>query len=148
MPRGIDLTREEGAAFLWEQVTAHQPDLVYAGPLYKLHAADSNEETAARQILAVLDEALSLADCAMITEAHCAKGSGGPKHRPLEPAGSRLFMAWPDSGYGMRPANRHLAKVSSWRGDREERVFPAALGWGRGPLDWPWVPVTLKEEDA
>jgi AAA domain len=140
MPTGIDLTKDEWRSFLLEQVTAHRPDLLVCGPLYKLHAVDANEETSARAITAVLDEAVAIADCALITEAHCIKGGGGAR-RPLEPAGSRLFLSWPDLGYGIRPANgsRRRVAVRSWRGDREERHWPTELIWGRQWSDWPWA---------
>lgn len=140
-PRGIDLTKDEWRQFLTEQVTAHRPDLLVCGPLYKLHAVDTNEETSARAIVDALDAAIEVADCALITEAHSSKGSGPGGHRRLEPKGSQLFTAWPDFGYGIRPhdGSRRRVDVRTWRGDREERRWPTQLAWGRPWLDFPWV---------
>lgn len=139
LPRGIDLTKDEWSCFLLEQVTAHRPGLLCVGPLYKLHAVDANEEQAARVITEVLDHAIEISDCALVTEAHMAKGSLGVARR-LEPAGSRLFLGWPDQGYGLRVnGERRRVSMVPWRGDREERDWPGELMWGRGHLDWPWV---------
>ena len=43
-PAGINLAREEDAAWLVERVTAHQPSLLVCGPFYRLHATDTNDE--------------------------------------------------------------------------------------------------------
>ena len=43
-PLGIDLTTDEDVAWLIERVHAHQPDLLYIGPLYRLHATDMNDD--------------------------------------------------------------------------------------------------------
>jgi hypothetical protein len=138
-PRGIDLSKEEGAAWLAEQVTAYRPDMLVCGPLYKLHAIDANEEHSARAIVAALEAAIEISDCALVTEAHSAKGPDGS--RPLTPAGSRIFLGWPDMGYGLRRVNgdRKRVRFLAWRGDREERSWPGELCWGKGYLDWPWV---------
>jgi 5S rRNA maturation endonuclease (ribonuclease M5) len=144
-PAGIDLTREEGAAWLLERVTAHKPDLLVCGPLYRLHATDTNEETAARLVVAALDAARIKADCALITEAHAGHGDASLK-RSVRPAGSSLFMRWPEFGYGMKPlgdtdANgaHRFACIVPWRGPREERHWPREVHWGEGESDWPWV---------
>lgn len=151
-PRAIDLSREEEMLWLIERVTAHKPDLLVIGPLYKLHALDINEELAARAIVTVLDQAREQADCAVIVEGHAPHGEEG-RNRTLRPVGSSLFMRWPEFGYGIkeapgsgeRKASRKLVSVIPWRGPREERDWPKRLAWGREGLDWPWVP---SESDA
>lgn len=144
-PAGIDLTREEDAAWLLERVTAHKPSLLVCGPFYRLHAADTNEEAAARTVVSALDAARIKADCALITEAHAGHGESGA-NRSVRPTGSSLLMRWPEFGYGIKPIgeadgqghSRHVA-VASWRGPREERHWPRELIWGTHELDWPWV---------
>ena len=154
-PEGVDLSREEEEMWLYERVTAHSPDLLIIGPLYKLHALDINDELAARAIVGVLDRARVRADCALIVEAHAPHGMDG--HRALRPYGSSLFMRWPEFGYGIRPAakcprhgkrDRHAVRVSAWRGPREEREWPYQLTWGTDPFDWPWVPFRTDEDEA
>ena len=143
-PAGIDLTREEDAAWLLERVTAHRPDLLVCGPFYRLHAKDTNEETAARTVTAALDAARIKVDCALVTEAHAGHGDG--VNRSVRPVGSSLLMRWPEFGYGIKPLGeadengraRHVA-VLPWRGPREERHWPRELIWGTHDLDWPWV---------
>jgi 5S rRNA maturation endonuclease (ribonuclease M5) len=143
-PEGIDLTREEDAAWLLERVTAHQPSLLTCGPFYRLHAADTNEESAARTVVSALDAARIKVDCALVTEAHAGHGDGA--NRSVRPTGSSLLMRWPEFGYGIKPIgeadengrSRHVA-VLPWRGPREERHWPRELIWGTHELDWPWV---------
>lgn len=145
-PGGVDLTREDGAAWLLERVTAHKPDLLVIGPFYRLHAADANEEMAARVIVGALDAARLKADCALVTEAHAGHGEGGHK-RSVRPAGSSLLLRWPEFGYGIRPlgeaddnGHSHYVEVCAWRGPREERQWPRSLTWGARDQDWPWIP--------
>jgi len=145
-PESIDLSREEESAWLIERVTAHKPDLLVIGPLYKLHALDINEEQAARAITAVLDRARAQADCAVIIEGHAPHGDNIT--RALRPVGSSLFLRWPEFGYGIRSApprnageqtTRRRVEVLAWRGPREERDWPRILEWGKPGIDWPWV---------
>lgn len=144
-PEGLDLTKAEDAAWLMERVTAHQPDLLYIGPLYRLHATDISDETAARQVTAVLDAARVKADCALIVEGHSPHGESSGA-RPVRPIGSSLFRRWPEFGYGISPARDEdpckEVVVRSWRGARDERHWPKFLMWGDGETDWPWIPVS------
>jgi 5S rRNA maturation endonuclease (ribonuclease M5) len=144
-PAGIDLTRSDDAAWLLERVTAHQPDLLIVGPFYRLHAADMNDERAARKVVGILDEARTRADCAMVIEAHAGHGEAG-KNRSLRPTGSSLLLRWPEFGYGIAPDPDRLPEagqpcrdvvVKPWRGARDERTWPTRLTWG-DPDGWPW----------
>lgn len=142
-PEGLDLTRVDDRAWLLERVTAHKPDLLMVGPFYRLHAANINEEQAARTTVAALDAARAAVDCALVVEAHAGHGEHG-KNRSVRPLGSSLLMRWPEFGYGIAPAGepdadgktRHV-HVKPWRGDRDERDWPTELVWGD---PWPWVP--------
>jgi len=155
-PLGIDLTRDEDVAWLIERVHAHQPDLLYIGPLYRLHATDMNDEIAARKLTHALDEARIKANCALIVEAHSPHGDSGGT-RPVRPIGSSLFRRWPEFGYGISPAKDGdpctEVIVRAWRGARDERHWPKFLVWGELPTDWPWVdpdyrPFPYPVEDA
>lgn len=152
-PAGIDLARDSDAAWLIERVTAHQPDLLIIGPFYRLHAADMNEETAARRAVSVLDYARTKVDCALVVEAHAGHGEA-TRGRSVRPIGSSLLLRWPEFGYGIKPAEKvhgslmcdqvHAGKpcrptvvdVQPWRGARDEREWPEQLTWGD---PWPWV---------
>lgn len=143
-PAGIDLTRDDHAAWLMERVTAHQPDLLIIGPFYRLHAGDMNDERMARKVVGVLDACRVKVDCALVTEAHAGHGEAG-RNRSLRPAGSSLLLRWPEFGYGIAPHPdenpepgqpvRRVA-VKQWRGARDERNWPSWLEWGN---PWPWV---------
>lgn len=142
-PEGIDLTRDDDAAWLLERVTAHRPDLLMIGPFYRLHAANINEEGPARRTVAVLDAARAKANCALVVEAHAGHGEHGA-NRSVRPLGSSLLLRWPEFGYGIKPIAgsdssgkvKHV-KVEPWRGDRDNRDWPTQLEWGD---PWPWVP--------
>jgi 5S rRNA maturation endonuclease (ribonuclease M5) len=138
-PEGIDLTRDDDAAWLFERVTAHKPDLLIIGPFYRLHAANLNEELPARRAVGVLDAARVKADCALIVEAHAGHGEQG-KNRSVRPAGSSLLLRWPEFGLGIAPAGTEddrTVNVLRWRGARDGRDWPERLTWG-GEGKWPW----------
>lgn len=155
-PEGIDLTKDEWARWLMERVTAHKPDVLFVGPFYRLHHANANEELPARKAVAVLDAVRTAVDCALITEAHA--GHGDPSSgsvRALRPAGSSLFMRWPEFGFGIRPAGKRKlngrprdVEFVPWRGPRDDRNWPRYLTMG-DPTDWPWkVALGVPDEDT
>lgn len=144
-PEGVDLTRDEDAAWLVERVTAHQPDILFIGPFYRLHAGNMNDEIFARRTVAVLDAARAVNNCALITEAHAGHGEAG-KSRSVRPRGSSLLLGWPEFGYGIAPnpeegsderGNYPKVDLSAWRGPRDERDWPRHLRWG-DVNDFPW----------
>jgi len=142
-PEGIDLTRDDDAAWLIERVTAHRPDVLFIGPFYRLHRANINEELPARHTVAVLDAARIAVDCALIVETHAGHGTpASGRDRSMRPVGSSLLLRWPEFGYGLTPATDarpcRWVKVQAWRGDRDERSWPQFLTWG-DPNSWPWV---------
>jgi RecA-family ATPase len=150
-PAGLDLTRGPHAEYLMERVTAHAPDILIIGPLYKLHNTNINDVLAARQGAMARAAARADNDSALIIEAHSGLAQNGDGQRELRPVGSSLFLRWPELGFGIRPKRvkdgdrtvtdpRHV-EVRPWRGSREERDWPDELEWGpRGA--WPWqVPI-------
>jgi hypothetical protein len=138
-PNGLDLTRTEDAAWLLERVTAHQPDVLFIGPFYRLHNANLNEELPARRTVTVLDRARNSVGCALVIEAHA--GHGNQIHeRDVRPVGSSLLLRWPEFGYGIAPVekDRKVVRLRAWRGPRDERNWPRQLMWG-DPDGWPWM---------
>lgn len=142
---GLDLTTDEDAAWLMERVTAHQPDVLFIGPFYRLHAQNMNDELPARKTVAVLDAARVKANCALVIEAHAGHGEQG-RNRSVRPTGSSLLLRWPEFGFGLAPAEGvamgpgHTCReveVKAWRGPRDERKWPTQLVWG-DENGWPW----------
>ncbi|MFG2144112.1 DnaB-like helicase N-terminal domain-containing protein [Streptomyces sp. NPDC048696] len=151
-PEGVDLTTGAGRAWLMRRVETVMPDLLVIGPIYQLHTGDPSSEEHARRVTVALNEARITADCAMVLEAHAPHGNGfGP--RALRPAGSSLWLRWPEFGFGLRPvADERSAEedrarqLVPWRGLRDDRQFPPYLRQG-AKGGWPWVPYTPIDAD-
>lgn len=142
-PNGLNLLGSD-AGWLERKIAMNAPDLVVVGPLYRLHFANMNDETAARDLVRVLDGLRTRYGFALLSEAHPGHAEDGAGERRMRPAGSSLFLRWPEFGFGMRRAkgaegeHPSLVDVVSWRGSREERNWPRQLRHGTGGL--PWVP--------
>lgn len=147
-PEGVNLPNEDDAAWLLERVVAHRPDVLFIGPLYRLHLDNPNDESTARRTVAAIDAARIRADCAVVLEAHAGHGEWG-KNRSVRPVGSSLYLRWPEFGYGLRAADGQegeerptMVEMLPWRGARDERTWPRH--WVFGSLSetaWPWVPL-------
>lgn len=145
-PEGVDLTRADGRSWLMRRIETVMPDVLVIGPIYQLHSGDPNDEKHARAVTVALTEARTTARCALLMEAHAPHANGyGP--RALRPAGSSLWMRWPEFGYGIRPVEDERSadedrarRLVPWRGARDERQWPEFLRQGHGHNAWPWVP--------
>lgn len=129
-PAGLDLTDPTDAAAFDQLISATQPDLVAGGPVYKLVGGDPTEEGPAKVAAMLLDRLRVRHGFALVLETHQPHGEGG--RRPERPYGASLWKRWPEFGL-------HLADngaVRHWRGDRDERAWPAALQRGG---EWPWT---------
>lgn len=104
------------------QLDEHKPDLFVIGPLYKMMGGDPNEEKTTREIPRWIDYLRGKYGCAVMIEAH--KGHG----QNLWPSGWSGWKRWADVGF-------HLAEsgaLKAWRGQRDERAWPAQLVRGTG----------------
>jgi hypothetical protein len=140
---GLDLTDGADQAWLENLIAEVGPDLVSVGPLYKLHKGDINSGELARKMLDVIDQLRERHGFAFMSEAHPAKSEGSDGKRKMAPEGSSLFMRWPEFGFGMRRNKEDpqgTADVISWRGQREERDWPATLVRSHGGGLLPWRP--------
>lgn len=145
-PNGLDLTTKADSDWLLERVTAHQPDVLFIGPFYRLHDANMNDELPARRVVTVLDRARNSVGCALVIEAHAGHGNQ-IRERDVRPTGSSLLLRWPEFGYGIAPAEKdpkHV-RVLPWRGPRDEREWPKQLMWG-DPDGWPWMEYLTAED--
>ena len=128
---GLNLTEPTDMVWLASRVEINQPDLVVIGPIYKMSTADPTEEQPARTVIACLDHIRDLYGCALLIEAHSPHANGAGA-RPVRPYGASIWMRWPEFGLHITEAGQ----IKHWRGDRDERKWPAALTRGE---DWPWT---------
>jgi 5S rRNA maturation endonuclease (ribonuclease M5) len=154
-PEGIDLGREEDAQWLLERVTAHKPDLLIIGPVYRLLTEDANTDVTIRRIITAIDKARVAVDCAVVLEAHAGHGSG-LNSRSTRPLGSSMWMRWVESGIGFAPFDgtdleaKTPLELAHWKPgrDRELKHWPRFIRHGSrnrdGEMDeWPWMPDEL-----
>jgi hypothetical protein len=143
-PEGVDLTEAGEFARIEQAIAATAPDLVVAGPLYRMHRHDVGEEPAARALVDALDRLRVKHGFTLICEAHSGHAGEHAGKRKLRPVGSSLFLRWPEFGYGIRAfgdavGEEHpsIVEVVAWRGSREERHWPLLLKHGS---KLPWMP--------
>lgn len=141
-PDGLNLLGQD-AGWLERRIAMNTPDLLVLGPLYRLHFANMNDETAARDLVRILDGLRTRYGFALLTEAHPGHAEDGAGERRMRPAGSSLFLRWPEFGFGLRRAKEaqgehpNLVDVVAWRGSREQRSWPKQLKHGS---TLPWEP--------
>lgn len=143
-PAGIDLLAGRDVSWLEHAISSTAPDLLVLGPLYKLHHQNPSDETAARELVWVLDGLRERYGFALLTEAHAGNSADPAGDRQMRPIGSSLFRRWPEFGFGLRRAKAdkgkpraELVDVVSWRGSREERSWPQSLQHSH---ILPWMP--------
>lgn len=137
-PGGIDVTKRTDARWLAGQLSATRPDLLVAGPLYKMLDADDKWEQGARMVTAMLDDLRTRVGFSLVLETHAPQATGG-QQRNLRPIGSSLWMRWPEFGISFAPAGEStpdVIKIRTWK-SRDERYWPQFLKRGG---EWPWTP--------
>ena len=143
-PEGVSLTEPRELARIEQNVSLTAPDLVIAGPLYKMSKLNIQEEQAAQELTMTLDALRVRHQFTLICEAHAGHANDGGGQRRVRPIGSSLFLRWPEFGFGIAPhrdaaSEEHPSKVEikHWRGSRDERAWPHLLEHGN---DLPWQP--------
>lgn len=141
-PESVDLSDPRELARLERSIAQQCPDLVIAGPLYRLHKTDTRDEQAAKELTDLLDGLRVRHSFALLTEAHVPHDTQAG--RRLAPIGSSLFRRWPEFGYGMQATKAEAEKehpeavrLVPWRGGRDARNWPNFLGYG---YELPWMP--------
>jgi hypothetical protein len=155
-PEGINLGDAQEAARLEQAIALSAPDMVVAGPIYRMHKTNINEEQAARELVDALDRLRVRYHFMLITEAHCGHVGETGGGRKLRPTGSSLFLRWPEFGYGLKPFGPGLeeqhpsvVQMTAWRGARDERHWPEVLSHGNGTDRFlPWMPPDLIKYQA
>lgn len=149
---GIDLADRRHEARFLAEIAHMRPDIVIAGPVYKMLAKDPKDDELARALTRVVETAQAQTGCAFILENHVPKQQSVMQDRGLAPVGSSVLMRWPQHGIGLRPQkvgtdDFSWMKVERWRGSRREVIWPPVL---RAQFNegWAWVPETLGNLDA
>lgn len=141
-PGGIDLTSPSGRLRLSQAIHEASPDLVVAGPVYKMLVdRGQGAEELHSQVAFFWDEIRERFGPALWLETH-APGSAAGGERVLRPIGSSLWMRWPEFGLALGRALKDGShKLGRFRGDREEgRLWPESLSRNRAPSPcWPWA---------
>lgn len=133
----FNLLNPQNALSLLRTVEHDKPDLLYIGPVYKMHNGDPDKEVTIKQVTDILDSIREMG-VSLITEAHHTKG--GKRGESLEPSGSNLWTWWPEFGLGLRLdadsddiVRRCL--LERWRMDREASKWPQVIEAG-GKFPW------------
>lgn len=138
-PAGFNLRRRPDRVALETIIAEVQPDLVCMGPLYKVYevAANENDELAAREVMAVLDDLRTRYSFALMLEHHAPKETAGSR-RKLMPYGSSFWLRWPEMGISLAPVDNDVQTlvVGRWRGDRLKNEWPVKL---HRSDNWPWA---------
>jgi replicative DNA helicase len=143
---GIDLRQRRTQAELEAVLQKTRPEIVFAGPLYKLYRRRPNEdmEQAALEFVEVLDDLRVRYGFALMLEHHAPKASGGG-YREMNPFGSSLFLRWPEFGITMEPQGnvqptdtRYVMQLGRFRRDREIADWPDELIRGAPQSFTPW----------
>jgi replicative DNA helicase len=140
-PGGLDLRAPHDRAALVRELRAQRPQLVCAGPLYKLGRRQVGEsyEDAAEGLQQVFDELRTRFGFALLLEHHAPKGAQGSV-REMAPFGSQRWPAWPELGIGLY-ADRDGSglRLKRFRGDRMASEWPDRLVRGDvWPFDGVW----------
>jgi hypothetical protein len=109
----LNLLNPQNALSLLRTIEHDKPQLVYIGPVYKMHNDDPDKESVVKKITDVLDSIRAMG-VAIITEAHHTKE--GRKGGALEPSGSNLWTWWPEFGGASTVRRRCGLPRSSRRG--------------------------------
>jgi replicative DNA helicase len=144
-PGGMNLERADEAFRLAEIVRRANPDLIVAGPIYKMineREKSDHQHAVVTRLFDVLRERMG---CAVWLETHApiVRTQG---RRDLRPRGSGIWSYWPEFGIALaagRKAGNIYVDLGRFRGDREEgRTWPARLTRNILPRPcWPWTAV-------
>ncbi len=138
-PDGMNLRTRADRADLERVIAATKPDVVCAGPMYKLYRPGKDgDEQAALDVMHLLDGLRMRYGFSLVLEHHAPKGQAGA--RELVPYGTSLWLRWPELGIKLAPSTdiRGSLDLGRFRPDRMPCDWPDRLDRGR-PGEWPWV---------
>jgi hypothetical protein len=137
------LERAEDVAWLVEQATAYQPDLLVIGPLYALVDGETAKEETIRAVKRAITRVHQVVPCGVVIEHHTPHAAPG-EQRKIRPIGSTVLMRWAGFGFGLRPTEEGEFKkpfdFEAWRGSRRRgRSWPKLIRQAGTETDgWFW----------
>ncbi len=129
-PDGINIMASSDRAYLEHAFAEFKPDLVLAGPVYKMGDGDRFDEAKALTIASWWDAQRTTFEFALVFEEHTPHS--GPGHEVIRPYGASLWKRWPEFGIYLNKDG----KMRHWRGPRDERDWPEQV---MRSDPWPWV---------
>ena len=143
--RNIDLSNSVQQAAFVRLCKTEQPDLIYAGSLYKLAPETDRVDGQFSAISRTVDLIRAETASSFILEAHAPHGTANDR-AGMRPYGSSSWLRWPEFGFGMAQmgqAHPDVVRFTTWRGNRsDDRFWPAGLK-RNGVL--PWSPIMQDE---
>lgn len=142
-PGGINVRQRADRARLETVIETVRPSLVCVGPIYKLYAVGSreNDELAARECMAVLDDLRTRYGFGLFLEHHAPKKQAGV--REMTPYGSSLWLRWPEFGIALtrdpernKPRQHDHYNLGRFRLDRVKASWPSGISKARTGLPW------------
>jgi AAA domain/DnaB-like helicase N terminal domain len=139
-PGGLDVSQPADAFRLARMIRKTRPDLVVAGPVYKMIDDDSDRSQHTR-LIRLWDQLRLRHGFAVWLETH--PPADQPGRRIWRPAGTNRWTQWPEFGLALLPGGKDeplgALKLGRFRGDRAEgRLWPEVLHRNLGG-GWPWV---------
>lgn len=145
-PGGICLPDGKTMFNLAERIGRVEPDLIIAGPIYKMLTGVSSEKMLAAhsRVASFFDRMRQRHGCAIWLEAH-APFAGSNGNREMRPEGSNLWSKWPEFGLSLVKSSvkngggQGALDIARFRGHRAEgrswpeRITRSAAG------SWPWT---------
>lgn len=144
---GLNLRDRRVQADFESMLQEVRPEIVFAGPLYKLfrRKASDDMEQATIEMLEILDDWRVRYNFAIVLEHHAPKGGGG--YREMNPFGSSALLRWPEFGITLEPIGNPLPheltmtlEVGRFRRDREPADWPQEITRGGMGQQAAWKP--------
>ena len=150
---GMNLSRPADRRRLERMVTVAKPDLLIAGPLYKLarrSGAASDWDSEAMDLINFFDDLRTRHDCALMLEHHLVKKGQGTTHfRDPDQGGSAMFRRWPEMSFSMvrdeLADDDNVIRLHRYRRARNEEMWPTHIqrrGPGQSRTGFAWLPRT------
>lgn len=142
--RHLDVRNPADAFRIIKVIRATRPDLVVAGPVWKMiRPGREGPEAAAWELTGFFDRLIERFGFALWLETHPPTGMGN--RREMRPKGGEVWQAWPDYGLSLVPSTAKTEpegalRVEKFRGHRVlGRDWPNMLHRAESAGQWPWV---------